>query len=215
MSLAEPECYKAEYGYLSHKEIYAEPEIGMQQLPLFPEKWKYVVPDDKKVQFNIIKSLMWRDDVDRIYDLGDCGSEGIILQALVRMKAGNGWGFNDGKKPVYRWNVASMTPRALKDAIENITPPDEAQKKYLPVIRAELCKKHADWILGMSVSRAASLKHHAHIQSRLTGRGFEIATEIIPILIRHTPQVRRLFRIGQGTIDDGCNKPQVFLADSF
>ena len=164
VSLAEPECYKAEYGYLSHKEIYAEPEIGMQQLPLFPEKWKYVVPDDKKVQFNIIKSLMWRDDVDRIYDLGDCGSEGIILQALVRMKAGNGWGFNDGKKPVYRWNVASMTPRALKDAIENITPPDEAQKKYFPVIRAELCKKHADWILGMSVSRAASLKHHAHIQ---------------------------------------------------
>ena len=163
VSLAEPECYKEEYGYLSHKEIYSDGETAMRQLPLFPEKWKYTVIESTKTQFKVIKSLMAREDVDRIYDLGDCGNEGIILQAMVRMQAGNGWGFNDGKKPVYRWNATSMVDDAIEKAIDEITPPDEAQRKYYPVIQAELCKKKADWILGMSMSRAESILYKTTI----------------------------------------------------
>lgn len=163
VSLAEPECYKEEYGYLSHKEIYSNGEAAMRQLPLFPEKWKYTVIESSKPQFKVIKSLMARDDVDRIYDLGDCGNEGIILQAMVRMQAGNGWGFNNGKKPVYRWNATSMVDEAIDQAIKEITPPDEAQRKYYPIIQAELCKKKADWILGMSMSRAESILYNTTI----------------------------------------------------
>lgn len=163
VSLAEPECYQEDYGYLPHKDIYNNPVAAMQQLPLFPEKWKYTVIDNAKSQFKIVKKLMERDDVDRIYDLGDCGNEGVILQAMVRMKAGNGWGFNDGKKPVYRWNATSMVDEAIDKAIKEITPPDEAQRKYFPIIQGELCKKQADWILGMSMSRAETIKYGSNI----------------------------------------------------
>lgn len=154
VTLAEPE----EYGYLERSETYKSPEKVLSELPISPEHFKYNTIKDSVRQFNTIKKLIARPDVDRIYDLGDCGNEGVVLQSLVRMKAGNGWGFSttsgDAKKPVYRWNATSMTDEALTDAIKNITDPETAQRKYFPVVEAEMCKKKADWMLGMTMSRA-------------------------------------------------------------
>lgn len=163
VALAEPEAY----GYMPQKETFDNPDKTMQELPIIPDEFKYVVIKDSAKQFSVIKKLIARPDIDRIYDLGDCGNEGIVLQSLVRMQAGNGWGFDpktgDAKKPVYRWNATSMTNEAITAAITGITDPATAQKKYFPVVRAELCKKKADWILGMTMSRAESAIYNTSI----------------------------------------------------
>lgn len=149
VTLAEPEAY----GYLPKTEIYGEKrEQAYAELPLLPKDWKLEVIEGVKNQYEIVKSLMHRDDVDYIIDCGDMGAEGHILQWLIRQKA-------ECTKPVKRFCATSMTDEAIRDAMNNLRNADD----FLPIIRGELCKKKADWMMGLSLSRAESLKYKTQI----------------------------------------------------
>ena len=149
VGLAEPE----EYGYVKQSEMYLDDEAKARaygELPLIPREFKLVVLEPTKKQFEIVKKLMHREDVELIIDCGDMGPEGHILQWLIREKAGN-------VKPVKRFCATSMTDEAILYAMNNLRNADD----FLPVIRGEFCKKKEDWILGMSLSRALSIKYNA------------------------------------------------------
>lgn len=149
VKLAEPEAY----GYLPKTEIYGEKrEQAYAELPLLPTDWKLEVIESVRTQYEVVKSLMHREDVDYIIDCGDMGAEGHILQWMIRQKAGCA-------KPVKRFCATSMTDEAIRDAMNNLRNADE----FLPIIRGELCKKKADWMLGLSLSRAESLKYQTQI----------------------------------------------------
>lgn len=149
ITLAEPEAY----GYLPKSEIFGDlRDQAYSQLPLLPQNWKFEVIEKVRDQYEIVKELMHRPDVDYIIDCGDMGPEGHILQWLIREKAGC-------TKPVKRFCATSMTDEAIREAMSNLVDAD----KFLPVIRGELCKKKADWMLGLSMSRVESLKYNAHI----------------------------------------------------
>ena len=151
VELAEPEAY----GFVEQSEIYSDDaarEKAYAELPLLPKEFKLVVKEETREQFEIIKALMHRDDVTEIIDCGDMGAEGHILQWFIREVAGN-------TKPVRRFCATSMTDEAISEAMCNLRNADE----FLPIIRGELCKKKEDWILGMSLSRALSIKYRAGI----------------------------------------------------
>lgn len=147
VGLAEPE----DYGFVSQKDMYADDESKTKayaELPLIPESWNLIVLESTKKQFGIVKELMHRADVDEIIDCGDMGAEGHILQWFIRKKAGC-------TKPVRRFCATSMTDEAIKDAMAHLRPISDFDK----IIQGEFCKKKADWILGMSLSRAESIKY--------------------------------------------------------
>lgn len=151
VGLAEPE----EYGFVSQEEMYSDEAAKARayaELPLLPDDFKLIVLEETKDQFEIVKGLMHRPDVDEIIDCGDMGPEGHILQWFIREKAGC-------KKPVKRFCATSMTDEALKHAMSHLRDVND----FMPVIKGELCKKKEDWILGMSLSRALSIKYHAGI----------------------------------------------------
>lgn len=151
VGLAEPEAY----GFVNQSQMYASDEAKQRaydELPLIPKEFKLVVLETTKKQFYIIKSLMEREDVTEIIDCGDMGAEGHILQWLIRTKA-------ECKKTVKRFCATSMTDEAIKNAMGNLRDIND----FIPIIRGELCKKKEDWILGMSLSRALSIKYNAGI----------------------------------------------------
>lgn len=151
VGLAEPE----EYGFVPIQEMYTDDEAKAKayaELPLLPQDFKLIVLPTTKDQFKIVKELMHRPDVDYIIDCGDMGAEGHILQWFIREKAGN-------TKPVKRFCATSMTDEAILQAMNNLRNADD----FLPIIRGEFCKKKEDWILGMSLSRALSIKYHTSI----------------------------------------------------
>lgn len=155
VGLSEPE----EYGYTSQKDMYdkEKPEMrekALSELPIIPQEWKLSVIPQTAYQFNIVKQLMHRADVDKIIDCGDAGPEGHILQWFIRVKAGC-------NKPIERFIATDMTDSAIKYALEHLQPID----KYKKTIEGEYCKKKADWILGMSLSRAASLTYNANVNA--------------------------------------------------
>ena len=42
-------------------------------LPILPQPWQFIVPDDKKQQFEIVRSLLNRPDVDSVTAATDAG----------------------------------------------------------------------------------------------------------------------------------------------
>lgn len=153
VGLAEPEAY----GYMSLSDIWSKenPENkqkALAELPLIPEKFELIVLPSTKDQFAIVKKLMNDPECDGIIDCGDAGAEGHILQWFIRVKAGC-------KKPVKRFIATSMTDEAIMDAMNNL----QDVNKYIPVIKGEYCKKKADWIMGMSMSRGTSMTYNARV----------------------------------------------------
>jgi len=145
VGLAEPPLY----GFAPQDKMYGELRAkAFSELPLFPDAFKLTVLESTKTQFQIVKTLMGRPDVDLIIDCGDMGEEGHILQWLIREKA-------VCRKEVLRFCATSLTDEAIKKAMSNLRPIHE----FSNIITGQFCKKKADWILGMSLSRAMSLKH--------------------------------------------------------
>lgn len=149
VGLAEPE----EYGFVSKQEMWGEGrELAYEQLPMIPDEFKLVVLEPTKDQFEIVKDLINSPETDEIINCGDMGPEGHILQWFIREKAGC-------TKKVRRFCATSMTEEAIREAMAHLRPEEE----FANIIKGELCKKKADWIMGMSMSRAESLKYKTGI----------------------------------------------------
>lgn len=153
IGLAEPEVY----GYMSLSELWdkEKPENkqkAISELPLIPDCFELIVLPSTKDQYDIVKNLMNDPECDSIIDCGDAGAEGHILQWFIRAKAGC-------NKPIKRFIATSMTDEAIKAAMKNL----QDINKYIPIIMGEYCKKKADWIMGMSMSRGASITYNARV----------------------------------------------------
>lgn len=60
----------------------------LDTLPFLPEEYKYEVIPSVENQFNIIKGLLTREDVDTIYVCTDSGREGEYIYRLVDQMIG-------------------------------------------------------------------------------------------------------------------------------
>ena len=61
----------------------------LDTLPFLPKEYKYEIIPNVENQFNIIKSLLGREDVDTIYVSTDSGREGEYIYRLVEQEARN------------------------------------------------------------------------------------------------------------------------------
>jgi DNA topoisomerase-3 len=129
---------------LANADLYDEryKKWNIADLPIIPEKWKYVVSSDKEKQFKIVKSLMNRADVSEIIFATDAGREGELIARLVYEKAGC-------TKPIFRAWLSSMEEKAIVEAFEN--PGNGAE--YENLYRSALCRSKADWAVGINGTR--------------------------------------------------------------
>ncbi|MDQ2085182.1 DNA topoisomerase 3 [Herbivorax sp. ANBcel31] len=116
----------------------------IEYLPIIPEKYKYIVIDNEgvKKQFETIKTLMTREDIDLIYACTDSGREGEYIYRLVYEHSGS-------SKPAKRVWISSQTEEAIKQGI------DEAKDigEYNDLSTAAYCRAKEDWLFGMNFSR--------------------------------------------------------------
>lgn len=134
VELAEPESYDEKYGKWSYND-----------LPIFPTDWKYNVSSGTKKQFDILKKLMARNDIDSLVCATDAGREGELIFRLVYHKAGC-------KKPFERLWISSMEDVAIKEGFENL----RSGTEYDALYEAALCRERADWIVGINATRLFS-----------------------------------------------------------
>ena len=134
VELAEPESYNEKYSKWRYED-----------LPIFPEKWKYEVSPGTRKQFAIVKQLLNRNDVDSWALCTDSGREGELIGRLVYHMSGC-------KKPFKRLWISSMEDSAIREGFANLRPSSEYDLLY----EAALCRERADWIVGMNATRLFS-----------------------------------------------------------
>ena len=117
-------------------------------LPILPERWRYLVSSSTKKQFDVLCKLMHRADVDRIVCATDAGREGELIFRLVYQECGC-------RKPVSRLWIGSMEDAAIRAGFANLKPSTEYDALY----KAALCRERADWLVGINATRLFSCLH--------------------------------------------------------
>jgi len=117
----------------------------LQDLPILPEKWLYEVSPGTKKQYQILKKLMERSDVESLVCATDAGREGDLIFRLVYYQC-------RCKKPFERLWISSMEDAAIREGFAKLKPGTEYDTLY----EAALCRERADWIAGMNATRLFS-----------------------------------------------------------
>ena len=132
---------------LAPPNVYDEKYVkwSVTDLPILPEKWQYLVSASTKKQFDILKKLMNRPDVDSVTAATDAGREGELIFRLVYQQAGC-------SKPVFRLWLSSMEENAIREGFADLKPSTEYDALY----NAALCRERADWMVGINASRLFS-----------------------------------------------------------
>lgn len=116
-----------------------------EDLPIQPDSWKYEISLSTKKQFDVLKNLMHRRDVESLIEATDAGREGELIFRLVYHQAGC-------KKPFERLWISSMEDEAILEGFANLKPGSEYDDLY----EAALCRERADWIVGINATRLFS-----------------------------------------------------------
>ena len=120
-----------------------------EDLPILPQPWQFIVPDEKKQQFEIVRSLLNRPDVDSVTAATDAGREGELIFRFVYQMAGC-------TKPVKRLWISSMEDAAIREGFANLRPDSDYDALY----QSALCRAKADWLVGINATRLFSVLYH-------------------------------------------------------
>ena len=115
---------------------------SLDTLPVIPEEWKYLIKPETKKQFNTIKTLMGRKDVESVICATDAGREGELIFRLVYEQT-------QCRKPMKRLWISSMEESSIKDGFKNLKPGAAYDNLY----QSALCRQRADWLIGMNGTR--------------------------------------------------------------
>ena len=143
----------------------------MDNLPCFPKEFKFnLKKNEKKVvdsgvekQFNIIKRLCNRADIDTIVNAGDSDREGEIIVRLCVSHA------LSGTKSFVRLWLPDQTPETISAGLSDMK--DESE--YENLANEGFARTYIDWLYGVNLTRFATLK---------TGKLLRVGRVIVPIV---------------------------------
>lgn len=118
-------------------------------IPFIPENYKYQIISSVSKQFNIVKTLLTRNDVDTIFVCTDSGREGEYIYRLVEQEA-----HVTGKTRRRVW-IDSQTEEEIQRGIKEAKDLSE----YDNLSAAAYLRAKEDYLMGINFSRALTLKY--------------------------------------------------------
>ncbi len=136
--------------HLPNPDIYDEKYSNwtLADLPIVPKLRSVPILGKKKLLDNIVK-LIYRSDVDLLICATDAGREGELIFRLV-------YEYSKSKKPVLRLWISSMETKSILEGLKRMKPLEEYDNLYA----AAKCRQHADWLVGINLTRLYSLKYN-------------------------------------------------------
>lgn len=120
----------------------------LDTLPFIPTEWKYEIIPAVQNQFNIVQSLMQREDIDVIYNAGDSGREGEYIQRLVVMMA-----HPNPKAEMKRVWIDSQTEEEIQRGIREA----KYSSEYDSLSDSAYLRAKEDYLIGINFSRLLSI----------------------------------------------------------
>lgn len=159
----------------------------VETLPFLPKTFRYEVIPNVSKQFNIVKALLNRPDVDRIYVCTDSGREGEYIYRLVDQMAGV-----PADKDKRRVWIDSQTEEEILRGIREAKP----LNAYDNLSDAAYLRAKEDYLMGINFSRILTLKYGYNINNYL-GNGKRSAisvgrvmTCVLGMVVRREREIR-------------------------
>ncbi|MCR5585119.1 MAG: type IA DNA topoisomerase [Lachnospiraceae bacterium] len=174
---------------MSYPEAY-DPEMAkwkFETLPFLPKQYKYEIIPSVKKQFDIVKGLLCREDVDCIYICTDSGREGEYIYRLVDMMAQV-----PAEKVRKRVWIDSQTEEEIKRGIETAKTWDA----YDNLSEAAFLRAKEDYLMGINFSRALSIKYGYNVRNfmKLDKMGAiavgRVMTCVLGMVVRREREIR-------------------------
>lgn len=159
---ADPEQYDVKYK-----------EWKMEDLPIIPEPFKLVPIRQTTKQFNAVKTLLNRQDVNEVIIATDAGREGELVARWILAKA-------KSRKPIKRLWISSVTDQAIREGFNNL----KDGRKYDHLYEAAVARAEADWVVGINATRALTVKYNAQLS---TGR---VQTPTLAMIANREQQIK-------------------------
>jgi DNA topoisomerase-3 len=126
-------------------------------IPFLPKDFKYEVISSVANQFDIIKYILNREDVDKIYVCTDSGREGEYIYRLVDEMAGS------PKKDKKRVWIDSQTKESILNGIKDA----KDLTKYDSLSDSAYLRAKEDYLIGINFSRLLSLMYSDEVAKNL------------------------------------------------
>ena len=190
---------------MSYPEVYdpALKKWSQDTLPFIPNEYKYEVIPAVSKQFNIVKGLLNRDDVETIYVCTDSGREGEYIYRLVDRLAEV-----DAKKDRRRVWIDSQTEEEILRGVREAKPLAE----YDNLSCAAYLRAKEDYLMGINFSRALTLKYSYPIKQYLgvdkcviaVGR---VMTCVLGMVVKREREIREFVSTPFYRVVAGIEKP--------
>ncbi|WP_438784337.1 DNA topoisomerase III [Enterococcus sp. AZ191] len=126
----------------------------METLPMIPKKLGIKPLPKTGHQLKAIKQLAQRKDVSEVVIATDAGREGELVARWILEYVH----FN---KPVKRLWISSQTDKAIKTGFKQLKP----AKAYDTLYDSALARAKADWLVGLNVTRALTVKYQDNLSA--------------------------------------------------
>ena len=130
----------------------------LDTLPFIPTEWKYEIIPAVANQFEIVKTLMQREDIEEIYNAGDSGREGEYIQRLVFMMAKP-----NPKAKMKRVWIDSQTEEEILRGIREAKDLSE----YDSLSDSAYLRAKEDYLIGINFSRLLSIIYGRNLANKI------------------------------------------------
>ena len=158
---------------------------SLDTLPFLPHEFKYEVIPGVQKQFEIVKGLLNREDVDTIYVCTDSGREGEYIYRLVAQMAGV-----HGKKEKRVW-IDSQTEEEIMRGIREA----KDLSAYDNLSASAYLRAKEDYLMGINFSRILTLRYGNSVSNYLNTKYQAISvgrvmTCVLGMVVRREREIR-------------------------
>ena len=145
---------------MSYPEKYDEnlKQWRLDTLPFMPKVWKYEILPNTKNQYEIVKGLLQREDIEVIYNAGDSGREGEYIQRLVFMMAKP-----NPKAIIKRVWIDSQTEEEILRGIREA----KNSSEYDSLSDSAYLRAKEDYLIGINFSRLLSIIYGRRLATKI------------------------------------------------
>ena len=162
---------------------------SLETLPFLPRDFKYEVIPGVEKQFQIVKGLLNRQDIDTIYVCTDSGREGEYIYRLVAQMAGVK---DKAQKRVW---IDSQTEEEILRGIREAKDISE----YDNLAAAAYLRAKEDYLMGINFSRVLTLRYGNSVTNYLGGKYQAISvgrvmTCVLGMVVRREREIREFVK---------------------
>ena len=119
---------------------------SLDTIPIFPDRFSYVVNKMTSKQFKVIKGLL--KTATEVVVATDAGREGELIARLILAQSSY-------RGPLKRlWTSKALTPQVVQDEFKRLKPGSAFDSLY----QSALARQHSDWLVGINLTRLVTIK---------------------------------------------------------